>query len=124
MVWQHIVKNRQGWLSEKMGLRYLKKQGMCLQAKNFACRYGEIDLIMLEKDTLVFIEVRFRTSSFFGTASESITSHKISRCRAAAEYYLIKHPQQQWRECRFDVLTIDCNPSTQKKELMWIKNAF
>ena len=57
---------------EQQVSRYLQKQGLRLIEQNYQCRGGEIDLIMKEKNTLVFVEVRFRKNARFGSALESI----------------------------------------------------
>jgi putative endonuclease len=84
---------------------------------NFRCRFGEIDLIMHDGATLVFVEVRLRSNQKFGGAAASVTSAKQGRITRAAQIYL----QQQSREmaCRFDVVLLD-----GERNIEWIKNAF
>ncbi|OED40132.1 YraN family protein [Endozoicomonas sp. (ex Bugula neritina AB1)] len=124
MFWQLNLSNDKAIQAEKLALRLLKKQGLQLIIGNFACRTGEIDLIMLDGDTLVFIEVRFRSNRHFGSAPSTITSKKQLKIRKTAAYYLQKHPQHNHRTCRFDVVAVSGNDAAPKKSLEWIKNAF
>jgi len=102
---------------------------MCLQGlrkidTNFRSRLGEIDLIMLDKSTLVFVEVRFRKSATYGGAAESVNINKQKKIIKCAEYYLSK--KKCWHyETRFDVIAI--SPSQKKPEentIHWLKSAF
>ncbi|MDF2940268.1 MAG: protein Nwat [Gammaproteobacteria bacterium] len=105
--------------NENLALSFLKKKGLKLIAKNFYSRFGEIDLIMRDKETLVFVEVRYRGSEKFGSSLESVSWHKQQRLIKTAEYYLLSSPQNL--PCRFDVLAVSPH-NTQS--INWIKNAF
>lgn len=83
------------------------------------CRFGEIDLIMRDGATLVFIEVRMRTHEMFGGAVASITSSKQARLLRTARHYLSKLNDEP--SCRFDALLLS---GTNGQEIEWIKNAF
>lgn len=110
----HLIR---GQTAEQQAYDYLVTQGLKPVCRNFSCKQGELDLIMLDGETLVIIEVRFRKNDYFGGALESITVKKKARIIAATQYYLIRHPQ----DCpiRFDVIAI-----SPKQGLNWIKNAF
>ncbi|PKO45908.1 MAG: YraN family protein [Betaproteobacteria bacterium HGW-Betaproteobacteria-22] len=104
--------------AEQLAATFLTQQGLTLVEKNFRCPYGEIDLIMREAKTLVFVEVRLRSSTSFGGASMSITASKQQKLTRTAERYLQTHGNT---DCRFDVILmqqIDINA------VEWIKNAF
>jgi len=88
-----------------------------LLERNYRCRRGEIDLVMREGNTLVFVEVRFRASPSFGTLAETVNIHKQRRLAAAAAYYLRHHPTKL--ACRFDVVAVSGN-----NHIDWIRNAF
>lgn len=105
---------------EACALRYLKQQGLKHKDSNFCIRGAEIDLIMQEVDTLVFVEVKYRRSNEYGTAKETITSSKQHKIRKAAEFYLKKHYHSPWPNCRFDAVCIDGDEA----KIEWIKNAF
>jgi putative endonuclease len=89
---------------------------MRLLERNFCCRLGEIDLIMQEGQTLVFVEVRLRRSQQFGGAAASITHHKQQKLLKAAQIYLQK--LKTLPPCRFDVVVTDGD------NMEWIKDAF
>ena len=97
------------FLEEKYGYRILHR--------NYRCRLGEIDLIAEEDGTVVFAEVRQRTSAGFGSAAESITSAKRARLLAAARLYLCARPEAH---CRFDVFLVEGEP----RQVRWIRDAF
>jgi putative endonuclease len=107
-------KQAQGEAGEDAALRYLLKQGLQLVKRNFRCKGGEIDLIMREREGLVFVEVRQRADRNFGGAAASITPAKQRRLVVAAQLYLQRYRQPP--PCRFDVVAID------GKELEWLRN--
>lgn len=104
-----------GTAAEDEALEYLQRQGLSLVERNFRCKGGEIDLIMRDRQALVFVEVRKRADARHGGAAASITARKQARLIIAAQVFL-----QRYRDlpaCRFDVVAID------GKELNWMKNA-
>jgi putative endonuclease len=103
-----------GRLGEDRALAHLQAQGLTLLERNFLCKSGELDLIMLEGPMLVFVEVRRRASSRFGGAVYSVTPAKQQRLLRAAQYYLLRHKIPP--PCRFDLVTID------DEKLSWIQN--
>lgn len=105
---------------EKAAERFLVQQGLCLVARNMHCRFGEIDLIMLDGETLVFIEVRFRQQNDFGSAIESVNRNKQQKILRTAGYFLTQNPQFQHSTCRFDIVGISQNGS----QIDWLKSAF
>ena len=90
--------------------------------RNYRCRRGEIDLVMRDTDTLVFVEVRRRTSLAFGGGLASVDARKRARLVAAAEHYLTMHRVGDERPCRFDVVAID-GPS-RHATIKWVRDAF
>lgn len=103
-----------GKAAEARALAYLQQQGMQLLERNFSCRCGEIDLIMHEQQTLVFVEVRQRSSAQYGGAAASVTAAKQIRLWRTAEYYLQRYPKPP--RCRFDLIAIEGG------ELNWLRN--
>lgn len=99
----------------------LRDAGLAQVERNYRCRLGEIDLVMSEGATLVFVEVRFRRSSIFGGPAASVDAAKRRRILGAARHYLQRHPEAARRPCRFDVIAIcpQGNPP-----LDWIRDAF
>lgn len=113
---------QQGIDMETLALRYLQAQGLAVQQLNFRCRLGEIDLICLDQQTLVFVEVRFRKHSQYGGALGSVDVRKQRKIILCAQYYLRCHPMDAKRPCRFDVIGITLAENTPRLE--WIQNAF
>ena len=90
--------------------------------RNFSSRFGEIDLIMEDLDTVVFVEVKYRKNNSHGSGAEAVTPYKQGRISRTAAWYLVKYPHRAEQVCRFDVLSI----GSQKKDhgIDWIKGAF
>lgn len=107
---------------ERIAEKFLRLQGCRIKDRNYQIRRGEIDLIALDDQTIVFVEVRYRKSSKFGTAEETITRNKQSKIIITAKHYMTKF--NLWSSnARFDVITI--KPTIQGKiEINWLKNAF
>ena len=106
-----------GQIAENKACQFLQKQGLKLVEKNYRCRTGEIDLIMQDKEELVFVEVRYRAKSDYGSALDSVDQNKIHKFISAASHYVSKH--QLDVPMRFDVIGFD---ATSKPK--WISNAF
>lgn len=113
---------RLGNNAETAAEKYLVRQGLSCLERNYRCKAGEIDLLMQDADTLVFIEVRYRSCSLFGSAAESITPAKIQRIRKTAEHFLQTHRCHANLYQRFDVIAITAR--TTEKDIVWIKDAF
>lgn len=105
-----------GLEAENLAAAFLQQQGLRLVTRNYRCRMGEIDLVMDDCGTLVFVEVRMRKSDHFGGAGASITSHKQRKLIHAAQHYLQQQKPQP--PCRFDALLLDGG------KMEWIKDAF
>ena len=102
---------------ERLACSFLTESGLRLLKRNYRCRQGEIDLVMREADTLVFVEVRFRSSTRFGTPAETVDVRKQRRLTTAARHYLQHNPNNL--ACRFDVIAI-----SGADRIEWIRNAF
>ncbi|MEL0082066.1 MAG: YraN family protein [Gammaproteobacteria bacterium] len=115
-----------GQAAEKTAERYLTRQGLSLVTRNFAGQRGEIDLIMSDGATLVFVEVRSRRSGRFGTASETIDARKQAKLIQTAQLFLAtggdRGGHNSDRPCRFDTIAFD--GEVNEKNLRWIRNAF
>ena len=118
--WLTNRKSRQiiGQEGENLALQYLNKQGLVLIESNFRRAFGEIDLIMQDHATLVFVEVRSRNKRQFGGAAASITPTKQRRLTLAAQAWLQRY--KQLPPCRFDVIAIDGGVVTWLKNVMSI----
>lgn len=112
------LKKQRGDAGENSALHYLQQAGLTCTEKNYHCRYGEIDLIMQDQQTLVFVEVRVRGNQHFGGAAASVDRRKQQKIVRTAEYYLQRLPGNT-PDCRIDVVAID-----GEENVDWIKNAF
>jgi putative endonuclease len=94
-----------GGVAEAQAARFLERAGLAIVSRNYRTRFGEIDLIARDGDTLVFVEVRMRSSARFGGAAQSIDARKKARIIAAARQFLTRFRHEP--PCRFDVVTLD-----------------
>ena len=114
---------QRGRLAEQQAHRFLKDKGLKPVAKNFRCRFGEVDLIMQDDNCLVFAEVRYRSGSRFESAACSVDRHKQRKLIQTAASFLSQHAEFRNHSVRFDVLAFD-KPAEQQCELQWIRDAF
>ncbi len=115
--------NPSGQQAEELACQYLQKHKLKLITQNYHCRRGEIDLIMQDQQTLVFVEVRFRKNARFGSALESIDHKKQVKIIITAEHYLLQS-KHDYFDYRFDVIAIMPSQNSDQAEITWIKNAF
>lgn len=115
-----------GHAVEEIALSYLHNAGLVLEKSNYFCQGGEIDLIMRDKDVLVFIEVRYRQDDDYGSAVESVTKSKQRKIIKAAKMYL--QEKKLWDEvnCRFDVVVVQDkhDAAINNRKISWLKDAF
>jgi putative endonuclease len=116
-----MEKKELGKKGEELALRFLKKRGYRIIEKNYVCKMGEMDIIAKEKDTLVFIEVKTRTSMAFGPPQLAVTRFKQRQLSKVALYYL-KEKRLENVKARFDVVAILLVQKGEEIEL--IKDAF
>ena len=112
-----------GFDAEQLARQYLHRQGLTQVSQNFQSRLGEIDLIMQDKDCLIFVEVRYRASNRFSRASLTVDIHKQRKLIRTAALFLAKQSQYANSVCRFDVVAIDADDQGEKT-IEWIKDAF
>lgn len=112
---EHLIS---GKAAEALAAKYLQAQRLKLLEQNFRCPYGEIDLIMQDGSTLVFIEVRMRSNDDFGGAAMSITPAKQEKLKRSAQRYMQLHGESA---CRFDVILMH---KIHINAVEWLKNAF
>jgi len=108
--------------AERLACEYLQRQGLHLLTRNYRCRRGELDLVMRDAESLVFVEVRFRSHADFGGALESVGATKMRRLVAAAEHYLSVQRVDDGIACRFDVVCVGRGAGQATVE--WIRDAF
>ena len=107
---------------ESFACQQIKKHGCSIEQTNFNCKLGEIDIIAKDKDTLVFVEVRYRKLNAYGGAIESVDTKKQGKIIKTASLYLQQHKLTNKVACRFDVFAIEGDP--QRLNYNWIKDAF
>jgi len=121
-------KQRAGAAAEEAACAHLQAQGCTIVARNARCRAGELDIVARDAaGTLLFVEVRLRSSARFGGAGASVDAFKRRRLVRAAQHWLLQAygPQPRgaraagWPPCRFDVVTADASGVTE-----WIRDAF
>ena len=110
-----------GKLTESLACKHLQAQGLTLQESNYRCKLGEIDLIMGDGPTLVFVEVRYRKSASFGHAAETVNRNKQQKLLRCANHYLTAKKQHR-SPCRFDVVSL--NGPLNQLTVDWIPAAF
>ena len=116
IVAQHLI---DGQRAESVAEQYLSRQGLTFIERNFRARGGEIDLVMRAKDTLVFVEVRFRAGTGYGSPAESVNAAKRKRLIRAAATYLSTRQVDPKLACRFDVVGVSSGD-----DIEWIEDAF
>jgi putative endonuclease len=117
-------KRQIGNQAESIALKHLTQQGLTLIEQNYLTKVGEIDIIMLDKaeQVLVFVEVRYRKNSLFGTAIDSINAAKQTKIIRTASHYLQHQHQFDDFICRFDVIGLESDLKYPK--ITWIQDAF
>ena len=100
------MNNREkGKIGEEIAKKFLINNGINIIKENYFTNFGEIDLIGIEKKTIIFIEVKFRKNNNFGLPYESVNERKIQRIKSSAETFLSKNDFGDY-DCRFDVVSI------------------
>lgn len=107
-----------GASAERTAEKFLKKRGLKLLQRNYSCRQGEIDLIMQDGSQLVFVEVRYRRNSRYGSGAETVSIHKQRRIIQAARSFIGSLAEVP--ACRFDVVSI----TGEGHEITCLRNAF
>lgn len=121
---QAANRRQKGAAAEEAAAAHLIRNGYRILDRNWRCRTGELDITAEKDGTLVFVEVRSRSSSgIFGTPSESVDRRKMLQVRSTAEQYL--HVKKQYgRAIRFDVIAVMLNADLSTVSLEQISNAF
>ncbi|MGQ4005610.1 YraN family protein [Francisellaceae bacterium CB300] len=114
-----MQKTEIGNKAELQACKFLISQNVKIIEQNFkALPYGEIDIIAIDNNTLIFVEVKYRKYTSFGTAQEMVSKSKQQKIINTANIFLEQNSQYQNYECRFDVIAMNNN------DIEWIKNAF
>ena len=116
------ARRARGDVAEAAALAMLQAPGLQLLARNASSRGGELDLVMRDGATVVFVEVRYRATRRFGGGAASVDAGKRRRLVHAARAFLAGHPQMADAPCRFDVVDADGDPDAPT--LTWLRAAF
>ena len=115
----HLLRGRR---AERRARLFLQSRGLRTVARNYRCRGGEIDLVMRDRNQLVFVEVRCRASQSFVAPEETVNAAKQSRLRHAAAMFLSRHRRYRALPCRFDVLALhDPDRGAQERRWRWLR---
>ena len=120
------AKKQAGAHWEDFACAHLQRAGLALLARNFNCRHGELDLVMRDRDVVVFVEVRYRAegpAGRYGGGVDSVGPRKCAKLARAASAFLAAHPTLARCACRFDVVAIG-DGDAAAPTLEWIRNAF
>lgn len=113
-----------GRRAEDLARRHLEALGLQLLERNYRCRAGEIDLVMLDGTTLALVEVRSRSTSAHGGAAATVGARKQQRFIRAARHLMLTRPEYRKLAARFDVVAIDAGPDGGPPVVRWIRDAF
>ncbi|HSR62208.1 MAG TPA: YraN family protein [Gammaproteobacteria bacterium] len=119
---RRINSRQRGRLAENVALKYLENHGLKLVTRNYHASGGEIDLIMQDRETIIFIEVRYRENSNHHNPAESIDPGKCRRIINTSQRFLQVNRKMTTLDCRFDVIIL--SGSLEKPSVEWINNAF
>jgi putative endonuclease len=111
-----------GARGEKLAVQYLQKKGYKVIERNYRCQWGEIDLVARDKGTLIFVEIKSRSSSGFGLPQDAVDRFKQEKLIQVAKAYMAEHHLQETIPARFDVVAVKLTPAGPEMEL--IKDAF
>ena len=112
-----------GKLGEAAAAAYLQRNGVRILAANFACAAGEIDLIGREREALLFVEVKTRTSEAFGPPHLAVHQRKQRQIVRVAQWFLAERRMPE-TACRFDVVAVTFPPGEETPRIHWVRNAF
>ena len=110
-----------GKRGEDIAASYLQRQGYRIVFRNFKARYGELDIVALDQNTLVFVEVKTRVGTQYGTPEEALTPRKIRELVKTAQFFTLTHPTFP-EEQRMDAIAIEMNSQEEIVRLNHIKN--
>jgi putative endonuclease len=111
-----------GQRGEDIAATYLVSLGYRVIARNVRTRYGELDVVATEGETLVFVEVRTRRTTSLGTPEESVDERKLARISALADAYLQTLPVEP-AACRIDVIAVELGPGGDARRVTLIRGA-
>jgi len=118
------LNKRKGLHYENLAKDYLVRHGLTLLRQNYHCRFGEIDLIMLQQEVLCFIEVKYRNSIAYGGAASAIPAQKQKKIVKTALFFIAENDRFKQHSMRFDAMLMQLQSDRQRTGIDWIQNAF
>lgn len=112
-------KRKTGAQYEQLAALLLERQGYRILERNFRCRQGEIDMIALDGEYLVFLEIKYRKDDRMGTGAEAVDALKQARIIRCARYYRMRHPEYAAVPCRFDVVSVCGGETVLYRDAFW-----
>lgn len=109
---QALHRTKVGRTGEDIAASYLSRKGFRILERNFKALYGELDIVAIDRDILVFVEVKTRMDNSFGTPEEAVTPRKLREVVQTAQYYATLHPKYP-QALRIDVIGIMLGPSNE-----------
>lgn len=119
---KYMGKRSVGQKTEFAAINFLTNNGLILLDANVYYRFGEIDLVLLEQNTIVFVEVKYRSTDNFGSAVESITANKAKRLQKAAMAWLQRYDTSDRYLSRIDLMAV--SGPMNNLQFHWVKNIF
>lgn len=116
----HLRASQIGSSMERLAKLYLEERDLQIVESNYRCKAGEIDIIIRDSHSLAFVEVRYRKTTRYGSAAESVDQRKQEKLRQTAQHYI--QSKKLHCTCRFDVIAI--TGPIDRPNIDWIKNAF
>lgn len=118
------VKDAVGRFGEDAAARHLRTQGFQVLQRNWRCALGELDIIAVQGDTLVFVEVKTRSSTAYGLPAEAVTAAKAARLRRLAAQWIVENRDEAgWQELRIDVISVLRHPDGSGVEIDHVRGA-
>lgn len=112
-----------GNYGEEIAAKMMTEKGCIILQRNFRCRFGEIDIVARDGDTIIFVEVKTRRNKRFGEAEEAVDYRKQKKIRQVAEYYLMMNRSKS-QKCRFDVYSVYLDENKNPEEIRVSENCF
>ncbi len=124
MLWtKKQTSHNKGKITEEFAKQYLLQHGLTFIDSNVHCRQGEIDLVMKDKQTFVFVEVKYRKNNLYGGAVSAVSYSKQNKIKHCVAFFLQKANLSEYNTpCRFDVIALEGDIS--QPQVTWLKNAF
>lgn len=124
MSWiSQLTSKNKGDITESFAKQFLTKKGLVFVTQNFHSRYGELDLVMKDGETFVFVEVKYRKNNLYGGAISTISSKKQQKLKLCAAFYFQQAQLNEYNTAyRFDVIALEGDLNLP--EVTWLKNAF